>query len=231
VSPIGGMGSVRRVLTAGVAVVVAAALAGLLLARHGGSAAAAHGPSAARVAARPPTGGLGSATAADAPSAARVASTPAKYGGLPSWLPKPKVQVNRVVQASAAHAALATQGDEVAVDLTGGHALATAVGPEVPEEGRFPVPATTPCTFVVTFARVSGAVPLSAGAFTLVDEYGRVYRPRVTAMDGGPLPARAAPGAPLSSRVYDVLPTGDGSITWAPEGRLVAAWDFSVEID
>ncbi len=226
----------RRVLTAGVAVVVAAAFAGLLLARHGGSAAAAHGPSAARAAVRPPAGGNQSstATAADPSSgehATGEASTPAKYGGLPSWLPKPKVQVNRVVQASAANAALAIQGDEVAVGLAGGHALATAVGPEVPEEGRFPVPATTPCTFVVTFARVSGAVPLSAGAFTLVDEYGHVYHPRVTAMGGGPLPTRATPGAPLSIRVYGVLPTGDGSITWAPEGRLVAAWDFSVEID
>jgi hypothetical protein len=204
------MGSTRRVLSVSVAVLAAAALTGLLLTRPGGSAAA-RGPSHARA-----TGQSG---------------TPAKYGGLPSWLPKSKVQVNRVLQASAAHAALAIQGDAVSVALADGRTLATAVGPEVPEEGRFPVPATSPCTFVVTFAHVSGAVPLSPGAFTLVDEFGHVHRPRVTAMDGGPLPARATPGRPLSIRLYGVMPTGDGSVTWAPEGRLVAAWDFSVEID
>jgi hypothetical protein len=182
-----------------------AALVGVLLTGHSESASP-HGPSAAR--------------------------SPARYGGLPSWLPKATVPVNRIVQASRAHPALAIQGDTVSVDLAGGRVLATAVGPSVPEDGRFPVPPTSPCTFVVTFAHASGAIPISAQAFTFVDERGRVRHPRVTAIGGGAPPREILPGRPVSLRVYDVLPTGDGGLTWAPAGgRPIVAWDFDVEID
>jgi hypothetical protein len=186
-------------------VVLLAALFGVLLTRHSASAVP------------------------DGPSAAR---SQAKYGGLPSWLPKATVPVGRTVQASAAHPVLAIQGDTVAVELARGRVLATAVGPTVPEDGRFPVPATSPCTFVVTFAAASGVIPLSARAFTFIDEFGHVRHPQVTAMGGGPLPRQVVPGRPLSLKVYDVLPTGDGGLTWAPDGgRPIASWDFDVEID
>ncbi len=156
----------------------------------------------------------------------------AKYGGLPSWLPKAKVPVERVLQASSAHPALAIQGNTVSVHLAHGQVLATAVGPTVPESGRFPVPATSPCTFVVTFAAASGVVPLDQSAFTFLDEQGHVRHPRVTAMRGGALPRQLLPGRPVSLKVYDVLPTGDGGLTWAPDGgRPIASWDFDVEID
>jgi len=186
--------------------VLLAALAGLLLARHGGSTGPARGRSA------------------------RVSE--AKYGGLPSWLPKATVPVDRVVQASSAHPALAIQGNTVSVELAGARVLATAVGPSVPEDGRFPVPATSPCTFIVTFAAASGAIPLSPRAFTFIDELGHIRHPQVTSMSGGALPREIPPGRPLSLRIYEVLPTGDGGLAWAPGGgRPVVAWDFDVEID
>jgi len=186
-------------------VVLLAALVGILLTRHSASAVP-HGPSAAR--------------------------SQAKYGGLPSWLPKATVPVGRTVKASAGHPALAIQGDTVAVDLTRGRVLVTAVGPTVPEDGRFPVPATSPCTFIVTFAAASGVIPLNATAFTFIDEFGHVRHPRVTAMGGGAPPRQVLPGRTVSLTVYDVLPTGDGGLTWAPDGgRPIASWDFDVEID
>jgi hypothetical protein len=161
-----------------------------------------------------------------------VADPPARYGGLPSWLPEATAPVGRTVQASGAHPALAIQGDTVSVDLARGRVLATAVGPSVPEDGRFPVPATSPCTFIVTFASASGVIPLSARAFTFIDEFGHVRHPRVTVMGGGPLPRQVVPGRPMSLKVYDVLPTGDGGLTWAPDGgRPIVSWDFDVEID
>jgi hypothetical protein len=160
-------------------------------------------------------------------------SSTARYGGLPSWLPKPETPVNRVVTATAAHPALAIQGDTVSVDLAHGRrVLATAVGPETPEQGRFPVPATSPCTFVVTFAHASGAIGIGARAFAFIDERGHVRHSRVTAMGGGAPPRLLSPGRPVSLRVYDVLPTGDGGLTWTPEGgRPIVSWDFDVEID
>jgi hypothetical protein len=164
-------------------------------------------------------------------AATHIASA-AKYGGLPSWLPKAKVPVERVLSASPAHPALAIQGNTVSVHLARGQVLATAVGPTVPESGRFPVPATSPCTFILTFAHASGVIPLSAKAFTFIDELGHVRHPRVTAIGGGALPRLLVPGRPVSLRVYDVLPTGDGGLTWAPGGgRPIVSWDFDVEID
>jgi len=175
------------------------------------------------------TGG-GSARASAAGGSASRPS--ARYGGLPSWLPKPKVHINRVLTATAAHPALSIQGDGVEVDLPHGRVLATAVGPEVPEEGRFPVPASTPCTFIVTFASASGTVPLDPAAFTLLDDQGHTHHPRMTAMDGGPPPTMVVPGRTVSVKLRDVLPTGDGGLSWAPVGgRTLVGWDYTVEID
>ncbi len=140
--------------------------------------------------------------------------------------------MGRIVKASRVHPVLAIQGDTVSVHLARGRVLATAVGPSVPEEGRFPVPATSPCTFIVTFAAASGVIPLSATAFTFIDGFGHVRHPRVTTMDGGVPPRQVLPGRTVSLRVHDVLPTGDGGLTWAPDGgRPIVSWDFDVEID
>jgi len=155
----------------------------------------------------------------------------ARYGGLPSWLPTPAVPVGRIVQASPGHPWLAVEGDTVRVVLPRGQALATAVGPAVPEEGAFPVPATTQCTFTITLAGVSGTIPLSPAAFTIRDELGQLHHPKVTAQDGRPVPAVAHRGA-VTLTIKAVLPTGNGQLQWAPQdGRPVVSWDFDVEID
>ncbi len=156
----------------------------------------------------------------------------AKYGGLPAWLPKSKTPVGRVLHASHAHPALSIQGEAISVDLGDAHVLATAAGPSVPEEGKTPVPETSPCTFVVTFAHAQGTVPISAASFAFIDEQGHVRHPHVTAMDGGAPPSRISPGQTVSLTVKDVLPTGDGALMWTPSGkRPIASWDFDVEID
>jgi hypothetical protein len=71
-----------------------------------------------------------------------------------------------------------------------------------------------------------------AKAFTFIDERGHVRHPRVTAMGGGAPPRQILPGEPVSLKMYDVLPTGNGGLEWAPDGgRPIASWDFDVEID
>jgi len=159
-------------------------------------------------------------------------SSHAKYGGLPSWLPKASLPAPRVLHASATHQVLAIQGETVAVALGGGHVLVTAVGPQVPEEGESPVPATSPCTFVVTFSAASAPIAIDPRAFALIDDLGHVRHPRVRAMNGGPAPTVVAPSQTVSLKLYDVLPTGDGGLVWAPSARRpLVAWDFQVEID
>jgi hypothetical protein len=120
----------------------------------------------------------------------------------------------------------------VLVKVAHGQAMATAVGPQVPEIGKVPVPATTPCTFLLTFAKVSGDVPLSASAFAIEDEDGNLVHPVVAAYGGGRLPATVPAGKTTSITIKDVLPTGQGELRWAPlGGRPIVAWDFDVEID
>ncbi len=92
----------------------------------------------------------------------------------------PKGAGGRVLHASRAHPALSIQGEGISVALAGASVLATAAGPSVPEEGRTPVPETSPCTFIVTFAHATGAIPLSAKAFKFVDEQGHVRYSHVT---------------------------------------------------
>jgi hypothetical protein len=155
-----------------------------------------------------------------------------KYGGLPSWLPKSTVKVGRVVSASAAHPKLAIQGDTVAVTLADGHVLATAVGPVVPEEGEFPVPATSPCSFTVTFTQAAGVVPVSPGTFTILDEQGQLHHPKVIARGGGKAPATVGQGKTTNIVIKAVLPTGSGELRWSPgPGKPVVSWDFDIEID
>jgi hypothetical protein len=156
----------------------------------------------------------------------------AKYGQIPAWLPKAAVPVGRTVEASAAHPWLAIEGDTVSVHLAHGRVMATTVGPAVPEEGAFPVPATSPCAFTVTLTAASGAVRLSPRAFTILDELGQLHHPRVTAVGGGAPPALVARGRTVRLTVTAVLPTGNGRLQWAPAGPTpIVSWDFDVEID
>jgi hypothetical protein len=164
--------------------------------------------------------------------AAGHAAGDGRYGGIPSWLPRARVPVNRVVTASATHRRLAIEGDTVRVLLSRGRVLATVVGPAVPHEGRFPVPSTTPCRFTMTFATPAGQVPLDASAFTITDEFGHLHHPRVTLLGGGTPPSHVTAGHRVLLSVSAVLPVGNGRLSWAPAGRRpLASWDFDVEID
>ncbi len=171
-------------------------------------------------------------SSATAGHSSATAGATARYGGLPSWLPKATIPVGRIVHASPTHSVLGIEGDTIAVTLPSAAVDATAVGPSVPESGRFPVPATSPCTFVVTFARMSGVIPISAADFAITDEEGRLHHPEVTTLNGQAPPAEITPGEPISLKLYAVLPTGSGSLSWAPASRRpIASWDFDVEID
>ena len=155
-----------------------------------------------------------------------------RYGGLPSWLPKPAVKVGRIVDASTAHPRLGIEGDTFRVQVGQATAMATAVGPEVPEEGQFPVPATTPCTFLVTFTRATGVIPLTPHAFTVLDELGQLHYLKISTQSGSRVPSVLRPGQTVTLVMKAVLPTGSGTLRWSPgSARPTVSWDFDVEID
>ena len=74
-----------------------------------------------------------------------------------------------------------------------------------------------------------GSVPLRASNFASIDGNGNVYHP-TTFMGAGrsvEVPARSA----VSVKVVEFMAVGSGSIRWAPAGRDVATWDFTLEHD
>ncbi|HEX2703907.1 MAG TPA: hypothetical protein VHM72_10825 [Solirubrobacteraceae bacterium] len=162
------------------------------------------------------------------------------YGGLPSWLPKAKITVGRVVQASAQHPQLAViEGDSVSAHLPSGQVMATAVGPTVPadaaekEQGDSPTTTNaTTCTFTVKLSGTSGRVPISARAFTIIDERGQVSHLGVSAAGGVSLPALVAPGQTLTLTMKSKLPEGEYILRWSPNGaKVLVGWEFNVELD
>jgi hypothetical protein len=176
--------------------------------------------------------GLAGYWAASLTSHAAAPAADNKYGGLPSWLPKAKIPVGRVLQASSARPQLGIEGDTMVVHVGSAEVTATAVGPQVPSEGQFPVPPTSPCTFDITLAKASGIIPLRQQDFTTVDELGYVHPLLVTLQGGERMPAYIRPGQTLTLVLSAVLPTGNGTLRWSPgASKPIASWDFAVEID
>ena len=152
-----------------------------------------------------------------------------RYGGIPSYLPKATLPVNRVVTAPAAQPQLAVQGATVAVTLDGGRVLATAVGPAVPPFVAPPPPAVT-ATFTVSLAQANGTVPVRVSDFTIRDQTGRLVHPQLVAGEAAP-PATVPPGGHVTLQLTAVLPTGEGLLRWTPQGSPLVSWDFVVEND
>jgi hypothetical protein len=156
-----------------------------------------------------------------------------KYGSIPADLRnKQAPPANQVLSASAAHPAIAIQGNSVVLHLAHGSALATAVGPDVPDRIQGSADLHTPATWDLTFADVHGTVPISARLFTVTDEQGALLLPRVSVVGGGSLPTTAPAGRPFTLRLSTVVSVGDGKLRYAPSGGpWLAEWDFDVETD
>ncbi len=150
------------------------------------------------------------------------------YGGLPSWLPKSSEATNRVLSASIAHPQLGIEGDVVRITLPTGSTVATMTGPQVPPFVTPPPPYTT-ATITLSFSHTTGVVALRARDFAILDGNGKRYAPRTFV--GGDSSLSLRDGAKVSVRLREYLAIGSGSIRWAPQGRPVTTWDFTVEND
>jgi len=166
------------------------------------------------------------------PTPVPASSGNASYGTLPSWLPKATVPVGRVVQASTAHPWIGIEGDTVVVHRDGHAVDATLVGPQVPSEGHFPIPKTTPCTFFLTLTKADGSIPLPLRDIAIFDERGHRYQPTIRSQTGGAPPARIGPGQSVTLRLSTVLPTGSGEVVWTSNGTTpIVSYEFVTEID
>jgi hypothetical protein len=156
-----------------------------------------------------------------------------RYGGIPADLRnRQAAPANQVLTASAAHPAIAIQGNSVSLHLAHGSALATAVGPDIPERIQGSADLHTAATWVLTFDDAHGSVPISPGLFSITDEQGMLLQPHVSVVGGGALPKVVPRGRPLTLRLTAVVSVGDGKLRYAPQdGPWLAEWDFDVETD
>ena len=152
------------------------------------------------------------------------------YGGLPSYLPSSAIRPDSVLTGTAAKPALTTEGDSVRVQLAAASVLATVSGPVLPGEGLPYQAPTTTCTWTVTLSGARGRVPFDVAAFTTVDHLGVTYRPALVPGQAPP-PSTIGPGQKVTFELRAVMPTGEGLLRWAPQRKIVAAWDFEVETD
>ena len=164
--------------------------------------------------------------ASDASSATSTAHY--AYGGLPSWLPRSTLATGQALAASPAHPQLGIEGDLVKVALPTGSTWATMTGPQVPPFVAPPPPYTT-ATLTITLENTSGVVPLHASDFALIDGNGTVYRPATFV--GGRTSVEVPARSRVRVKVREYLAIGSGSIRWAPAGRPVMTWEFTVEND
>ena len=167
------------------------------------------------------------------PRCIRSATRDARYGSIPAYLRnKQAAPANQILSATAAHPAIAIQGNSVVLHLAHGSALATAVGPDVPDRIQGSADLHTPATWDLTFADVHGTVPISPRLFTITDEQGMLLLPHVSVLGGGPLPKIVPAGRPFTLRLTTVVSVGDGKLRYAPAGGpWLAEWDFDVETD
>ncbi|HYB26755.1 MAG TPA: hypothetical protein VEF89_09095 [Solirubrobacteraceae bacterium] len=157
--------------------------------------------------------------------------------GIPSFIPRGTIAVNRIVTATPSHPQLAIQGDSVVLDLTSGDTLATMNGPLYNNKYVGTNDPTIPAQFLLTFTQTHGTIPLAPDDFTILDQLGNNIVPQIRVKGGGPLPTRLDSGQRLTLIMSTIISAGDGSIVYNPTGitqaghKPLVGWDFIVEDD
>jgi hypothetical protein len=159
-------------------------------------------------------------------------SSAGRYGALPSYLPATTVRTDATVAGTALHPGLTSQGDAVRATLPDGKSVRVTVsGPETPGEGLPFQAAADTATWTVTLSHASAPVPISTKAFSAIDSFGKVYRPRLVPGQPRP-PAVLRPDHTARFELRVVMRVGEGDMRWAPmHDDLLATWDFVVEND
>ena len=157
--------------------------------------------------------------------------------GIPSFIPRDTIAVNRIATATGSDPRLAIAGDSVVLDLASGHALATMNGPLYNNKYVGTNDPTVPAQFVLTFTNAHGTIPLAPDDFTILDQLGNNIVPKIRVQGGGALPKQLDPGRRLTLVMSTILAAGDGSIVYNPTGivksghKPLVGWDFIVEDD
>lgn len=162
----------------------------------------------------------------------------ATYGSLPAWLPRAAAPVGRVVVSSAVHPETGIEGDTMIVRTGGRQVTSLAVGPSLParyaslQQLALHRICRIPASFLVTLSHADGPIPLGAARFVFFDDHGRRMVPSVRTATGQAPPSAVAAATRITLRLSATVPTGPGELVWFDaRGRIVAAWEYTVEVD
>jgi hypothetical protein len=130
--------------------------------------------------------------------------------------------------ATEQHLQLVAMGAPVRARLPEVTALVVASGPteDLPSTPGA-VPDHTTGTITVTVSQSSGPLSIGAADFSSRDEQGS----NVALTPRGATTATAAAGRPASLTLAGTYRSGAAELTWRHDGKVVAVWDFNIELD
>ena len=123
--------------------------------------------------------------------------------------------------------ALLAMGAPVRVRLGRTTAVVTATGPTQSTTYNRRRNAATVGTITVALRPVAGRLSVSASDFSSRDQTGTVVRLRPV----GATHAAASSAQPAQLRLSGRFNSGAAELTWRHGGRVVAVWDFTIELD
>jgi hypothetical protein len=150
-----------------------------------------------------------------------------------SYIPKQQLDhpIDKTIVGTVSDPALTVTGLYVDVRTKAFSARVVVAGPLVPGEGLPFQARWTTCTWTVSISHVEGRVPVAVADFDSIDNTGEVYEPYLVPAQPK-LPGAVTTGHNLTFQIRAVMPTGEGLMRWAPDGRhIVAKWDYQVEND
>ncbi|MCC2280178.1 hypothetical protein LKL35_32875 [Streptomyces sp. ET3-23] len=132
--------------------------------------------------------------------------------------------------ADEKHLQLVAVGSPVRAELPEATAVVRASGPTedlpAPTPGSKP-PESVTGTLTVTLDQATAPLTMQAGDFTSRDEDGK----DITLTPSGAGTATATPGHPATLALNGTFAAGAAQLTWRHDGKTVAVWDFSIELD
>jgi len=131
--------------------------------------------------------------------------------------------------ASEQKLALLAIGEPVQAQLPDADALVTALGPEelTPYTGGAKPPQSTVGIITITIKPSRGTLTIKASDFTSKDETGAL----IALIPVGAASHTVTAGSATRLQVKGTFHSGAAEVTWRHGGKVVAVWDFNIELD
>jgi hypothetical protein len=126
------------------------------------------------------------------------------------------------------HLQLVAMGAPIRAQLPGGNALVVASGPveDLPSAGG-KVPDQTKGTITITVSQATAPLTIKADDFSSRDEQGK----DIALSPAGPTTVTATTGKSANLVLSGTYHSGAAQLTWRHDGKVVAIWDFNIELD